>query len=171
MMIKPKNSLIVQDVDKAISVIHSAGAWLEKSGRNSSKWWQPQNLNKQFLLQYAEANEFYVLLIDNKPAAAMILQLTERNQSWKSVDKKHPKRAVYIHWLAVDREFAGQGLPKLMIDFAAKFAKEKNVSLLRLDTNADEPKLMRIYENLSFEPMGVEREENHNTVFYQKTLV
>ena len=167
---KKRSLKILQDVDQAIFVMHSAGKWLEESGKSPSMWWKPQNMNRDFLLQHAEPNEFYAVLVDGKPAAAEILQDNQRNQSWKGIDGDWQKSALYIHWLCVDREFSGRNLPKILINFAAQQAKKRNLKLLRLDTNADETKLRKIYEDLGFSLMGAEQEAHQKTAFYQKTV-
>jgi len=144
---------IVQDVDQAIMVMRDAGRWLEESGKNPSKWWQLKNLNKKFLFQYTKPEEFYVVLVDDKPAAAAILQFSQKT--------------LYIHWLCVARRFAGQGLPKIIVDFAKKLASEKNIKSLQADTNADEAKLRKIYEDLGFRLMAIKQEDYRKTAFYQ----
>lgn len=167
-----KNSSIqiIQDVDRAISVMLDAAMWLHTSGKNPSKWWQPENMNRKFLLQHVEPDEFFVALMDGMPAASIILQDSERNQSWKSVDKDIPQPALYIHWLCVARKFAGIGLSKVMIDFAGEEARKRKFSLLRLDTIADGKKLRNLYESLGFQLMGVQQEEDQKTAFYQKLV-
>jgi len=159
---------IVQDVDKALTVLRDAGTWLETSGKHPNKWWQPQNMNRDFMLKQAEPNEFYIALVDNAPAACVILQDTQRNQDWEYIDKGEDVRALYIHWLCVARKFAGQDLPKVMIAFAAEFAKKNKLSLLRVDTNAKEKKLMEMYERLGFRLMGIEKEDYRDAAFFQK---
>lgn len=161
---------IVQDMEKAISVMRSAGKWLLESGKKPSKWWQLQNLNVEFLLQYAKPSEFYVVLVNEKPAAATVLQINQNSQDWKSVDKNQNLSALYMHWLCVDHQFTGMGLPKLLVDFAEEMAKEKRVNFLRVDTNAEELKLRKIYENLGFDLLSVEQEDYRKTAFYQKTI-
>lgn len=162
---------IVQDVDMALSVLHEVGTWLETSGKNPNKWWQPQHMNRDFMLQQAEPNEFYVALVDNIPAAAVILQDNQRNQDWHYIDKEKEVKALYIHWLCVARKFAGQDLPKVLIAFATEFAKKNNLSVLRLDTNAEEKKLMEMYKKLGFHLMGIDKEDYRNAAFFQKEAV
>ena len=159
---------IVQNVDQAISVMHGVGRWLEESGQNPSKWWQPQNMNREFLLQHAEPSEFYTVLVDANPAVAAIIQDNQRNQSWQSVDKNKSVIALYIHWLCVNRQYAGRGLPKIIIDFAEQQAISKGMHLLRVDTNAQEMNLRKIYENLGFKLMAIKQEDYRQTAFYQK---
>lgn len=159
---------IVNDIDKAILVMQDAGKWLQESGRHVSKWWDPKNLNKEFLLQYAKPEEFYVGLLDNKPAAAEILQISQNGQDWEIVDKGNSPKALYIHWLCVAREFAGQSLSREMIDFAAQKAKENNCTVLRVDTNAEETKLRELYEKSDFHLLTIQKENYRETAFYEK---
>jgi len=159
-----------QDMDLAISVMRNAGEWLLGSGKNPSKWWQPQNMNREFLSQHANPEEFYVGLVNERPAIAVILQFDQRNQDWTSIDKDQPKKALYVHWLCVHRQFASKGLPKIMIDFATKKALENNIKLLRADTNANEMKLRKIYEDLGFALIAIEKEDYRETAFYQKEI-
>ena len=162
---------ITQDMDKAIKIMHNAGTWMAASGLNPSKWWKPENMNREFMLQHTEPNEYYVAEVDGKLAASMVLQETERNQSWKSVDGDKPKKALYVHWLCVYRDFAGKGLPLKMIAYANGEAKKRGFHRLRLDTEANQPKLCQIYKNLGFKLMGVVADSGHNTAFFEKKTV
>jgi ribosomal protein S18 acetylase RimI-like enzyme len=159
---------VIQSMDRAIDVMHSVGEWMEESGMKPSKWWLPQNLNKEFLSQYAKPEEFYVLESGERDAAAAIFQISQNGQDWKAVDKYNSPKALYIHWLCVAREFAGQNLPKEMLNFAKNLAIKNNVNLLRVDTNAKEVKLRKIYEDLGFELVGQEKEDYRVTAFYQR---
>src|SRR3989344_423454 len=161
---------IVQNMDQAIAVMHGVGKWTEESGMNPSKWWKPENLNQEFLLQYIKPEEFYVALADGEPAAAEILQTSQDAQDWQNIDKEKLRPALYIHWLCVDRKFAGKGLPKVMIDFAKRFANEKGLNLLRVDTSADETKLRKVYEDLGFKLVAEEQEDYRKTAFYQMEI-
>lgn len=168
--VQQESIAFIQDMDQAIGVMRSAGKWMKESGKNPSKWWKLENLNREFLLQHAKPEEFYVGLVDGVPAVAAVLILLDNNEDWKSVDADHPQRAFYVHWLCVDRQFARQGLPKLMIDFSQRLAKKKGVNSLRLDANADKKKLRDIYEGLGFRLVGTKQEDYRKTAFYQKSV-
>lgn len=157
-------------MDQAIGVMRSAGKWMKESGKNPSQWWQLENLNQEFLLKHAKEDEFYVGLAGGVSAVAAVFILLEDSPEWMSVDKDHPQRALYIHWLCVERRFAGQGLPKQMVDFAECLAKKKGVKLLRLDANVDEKKLQDIYEDLGFRLVGTKQEDYRKTAFYQRKI-
>lgn len=161
---------IIQDTDKAIAVMYEVATWRVNQGIDPGDWWKPENMNRDFLLKHTEPNEYFVALDNGKLAASVILEDTERNQDWSFIDKDDPKKALYIHWLCVARDFAGQGLSKVMIDFAAEEAKRRNLPRLRLDTDAEEKKLCQLYEGLGFNLMGIEGEGDHGVAYYQREV-
>jgi len=163
------NILIVRDMKSSLLVMKEASKWLEESGKNPNKWWQQKNLTPEFLLRFVKAEEFYVVMIHGVPAASAVLQITDSNQ-WEIIDGNKPAKALYIHWLCVSRQFAGTGLPARLIEHAEKLARMSDVSLIREDTNADEPKLTNIYASHGFILVRVLDEGYRNTAYYQKTL-
>lgn len=162
---------MIQDTDKAIAVMKEAGMWLHETGKNPSKWWRPENLTRDFLLQYAKPDEFYAVMADGVPAAAAIFQTSQNSQDWNSVDGATPKKALYIHWLCVARAFAGTGLPAILIEHAQKVAKKEKITWLRVDTNAEETKLRSIYEQLGFTLVAEPDEGYRKTALYQKPVI
>lgn len=161
----------IQDMDQAIGVMRSAALWMKESGKNPSKWWRLESLNREFFLRYAKQKEFYVGIINNVPVVAAVLMIIENNQDWRFIDMDVPTKALYIHWLCVDRRFRGRGYPRRMIEFAQDLAKKDNVFLLRLDANADKKKLQDIYENLGFKVVRNKQEETRTSAFYQKKVI
>ena len=161
---------IVNDPDKAINLMREVYLWMKTANLVHFEWWEPANMNREYMYKHAEPDEFFVAFENGAAVASVILQDNERNQSWKFIDKNNPKPALYLHWLTVIREFAGKGLPKILIDFAVKEALKKNLKLLRLDTEANQPKLMNVYKNLGFELMGIGQEGDHKTAYYQKSV-
>ena len=61
-------------------------------------------------------------------------------------------------------------MPKLFIDFANNYANYKKIKFLRVDTNANEPKLRKIYEMLGFNLVAIKQEEYRKTAYYQKKV-
>ena len=161
---------IVQDMDKSLIVMRNAANWLEKSGKKITKWWKPENLNKEFLLQYTKPEEYYVLLVDDEPAASVVIQYQQNGQDWKPVDKGNPKPAYYVHWGCVTRKFAGTKKIDLMINFAEQIALSKNIKTLRADNDADEIKLREMCERLGFHLVKIIKEDYRNTALYEKEL-
>jgi ribosomal protein S18 acetylase RimI-like enzyme len=152
-----------------MEVLSECCKWLESTGKYSEHW-QSKNMHRQFMLQYTEESEFYVILREKNPVATMVLQDNQRNQSWACVDGKEDIKALYVHWLCVHPEYRGIGLPKILIDFAEKKSVEIGRRILRLDADAKIPQLMKIYRDLGFDLVHIEEEKESKIAFFQKKL-
>ncbi len=161
---------ITQDLAASLVVMHNAAVWLHEAGLNHSKWWDPNNMNKDFMLHHAEPDEFFVLKIDGEAAASMVLQDSERNQSWSFIDGDTKETALYIHWLCVHRDYSSKGYVSDLIIFAEKEARRRGIERLRLDTNAEVLKLVSLYKQLGFVEKGVENNGRTATSYLEKSL-
>jgi ribosomal protein S18 acetylase RimI-like enzyme len=161
---------LVNDVDTAIEIMREASRWLINNGKTPSKWWDSQNLNKEFLFQYAKPQEFFTLTMDNRPIAAVVLQIDQNAQDWIAIDGQKEVPAMYIHWLCVRREFAGRDIPRKVVESAAVIALRDGIGILRADTDADEANLCAVYESIGFELIGRAEEGYRRTAFYQKYI-
>jgi ribosomal protein S18 acetylase RimI-like enzyme len=169
-LINPNRIEITQEADTAIEIMHNVGVWLVESNLHPEEYWLPENMNREYLLKHVNPEEFYVISIDSKPAASVVLQEDQRNQSWEPVDGVNTRDALYIHWLAVNREFAGKGLPQIVLDLAITEAKTRGYNLIRLDTIASNPKLRKVYDDLGFTAVHIGEGEFEDTVFYQMEI-
>lgn len=158
------------DMDAAIGLIKDVATWMNGVGLVHNEWWHPDNMNSEFFGQYASPDEFFVAKVDEQPAAAAIIQPEQTLQDWSSVDGDSHPPALYIHYVAVERSFAGRGLPGILLRHAEDLARQRGIPVLRLDTNADQPKLRRIYEDAGFEAVRILQEEHGNTVLYEKQV-
>lgn len=124
-----------------LQVLSSANGRMAKKGIVQ---WLPCHLTAEAVFE--PGVEPYILLQDGVPAATALL-VTEDSLFWP---EKEPGTAVYIHRLSVAEGFAGQGLAAAMVEFAAGYARERNIPFLRLDCRADRQKLRRLYESCGF---------------------
>jgi GNAT superfamily N-acetyltransferase len=63
----------------------------------------------------------------------------------------HPEpAAVYLHRIAIRRSFAGRGIPQIMLTWAVEYARSLGKKFLRLDCEANRPKLRLLYESFGF---------------------
>lgn len=124
-----------------LEVLASANQRMAKKGIVQ---WLPCHLTAEAVFE--PGVEPYLLLQDGVPAATALLVI-EDPLFWP---EKEPGTAVYIHRLSVAEGFAGQGLGAAMLDFAAGYAREREIPCLRLDCRADREKLRQLYESCGF---------------------
>lgn len=136
--------VIKGEVDNAISIMKEVACWGRSVGFNV---WKEEALAAEELLKHAREEEFCVGQVSGKNACCMILQW-EDTLFWPKATKNE---AGYLHKLCVRREYAGQGLPAKIVEFAIEECKKRNIKYLRLDTGWTNTKLCNMYKNLGFE--------------------
>jgi ribosomal protein S18 acetylase RimI-like enzyme len=129
-----------QDAPEVAAILSEAAAWLIERGIN--QWPNPYPLEE--VAQSIDRGEVY-LAIESGPAATFTLQ-SEDLLFWGEQERD----ALYLHRLAVRRAFAGRGLGKTLVEWAAARARSSGRDFLRLDCLATEPRIRAYYESLGF---------------------
>ena len=136
--------VIKGEVQNSINIMKEVACWGRSVGLNV---WKDEALASEKLLKYASKEEFCIGQISGNNACCMILQW-EDTFFWPNARKNE---AGYVHKLCVRREYANQGLPSKMVEFAIEECKKRNINYLRLDTGWTNTKLCNIYKSLGFE--------------------
>jgi ribosomal protein S18 acetylase RimI-like enzyme len=66
---------------------------------------------------------------------------------WREMEKGN---AVYLHRTVVDQQFKGKKIFQKVLDWAVKFALEKRLKYVRMDTWADNEKIIGYYKSYGF---------------------
>jgi GNAT superfamily N-acetyltransferase len=130
----------------ATLIINEVSEWCNESGY---PMWSKGDLKVAKLFKGLSSENAYVGYINEKPAAAMILQWKDELM-WPGF--REPSG--YLHKLCVRRSYAGFGLSRKMISSAIEICHENNVKYLRLDTYADSQNLCDLYYSLGFSNVG-----------------
>jgi GNAT superfamily N-acetyltransferase len=130
-----------QDAREVAAILSEASAWL--IGLGIHQWPDP------FPLDEVEASidrgEVYLAIVSSPAAATLTLQ-SEDLLFWGEQESD----ALYLHRLAVRRAFAGRGLGRTLVEWAAARAESSGRKYLRLDCLADVPRIRAYYEALGF---------------------
>jgi len=78
--------------------------------------------------------------------------------------------STFIHKLAVNPSYQGQGLAREMLDHAAYLTREKGMCVTRLDCAADRPKLCRVYEEAGYRKVEERLMGSFPTAFYERKI-
>lgn len=148
--------------------MRDAASWLIQTGRDHSSSWQLEHLTVDALSNLARPDDFYVGLVNNKVTVAAILKTACSVQDWALLDQSDTAAALYVHYLAVPREFAGQQMARQMLDFANTVAQNNQCDRLRLDVSAHEDKLIALYQQLGFQVSTVIRHDAGDTALLER---
>lgn len=125
-------------------VLQEAARWLVESG---TPMWKDGELAPDRIAADVEAGLFFIAWAGDDAAGVFKMQ-PEDPLFWPDLPQGD---ALYLHRIAVRREFAGQGVMSAMVAFARDATGRAGRRYLRLDCEAARPRLRAAYERLGFQ--------------------
>ena len=160
---------IIRASEKKIPIIEDilldCVRWLDSIGQ---PLWREEQVKWMRLSKDFEASDFYITLLDGKPAACMAI-VDYDPEFWPDIEKG---KSLFIHKLAVKRFAAGKGISDALISHAKTMCIEKGISFLRLDCHALIPKQRAVYERNGFICVDVKiLYGKYHTAFYEYKII
>jgi GNAT superfamily N-acetyltransferase len=164
-MIKQANE---NDILTIEGILLDAVIWMKKSKLQNQ--WNEDSIKWDSLSKNYQINDFYINYQNRVPAACIAITDLD-TKYWPKISQG---KSLYIHKLAVKREFAGKGISKELINFAKNLSLKSDINSLRLDCNFQRNKLRMLYENEGFIYAGKKVSENNYDmalyVWYMRTI-
>jgi GNAT superfamily N-acetyltransferase len=135
---------IVEDAPAVAAMLVEAAQWVEE--HDGTTMWVEGELTGDRVASEVEAGLFFVAECDGGIAGAVRFQL-EDQLFWPDLDTGD---SAFVHRLAVRRSYAGQGVSTALLQWAADSARSLGKQYLRLDCDADRPRLRNVYEGFGF---------------------
>ena len=117
---------------------------MELQGKNDYKVWE--EIDTIGLEKDIENNQQYKVMLDNNILCIFSVQFNDRF-IWREKDKDD---AIYLHRIVVNPKFKGQKQFEKVLNWARQFAKQKNLKYVRMDTWADNSKIISYYKTFGF---------------------
>lgn len=134
----------VDDAGALVERLTEAASWVEQL--DGTTMWIEGELDRDLVRSEAEAGQFVVAELDGRIVGAMRFQL-EDPLFWPDIEGSD---SAFVHRLAVSRAHAGRGLSTELLQWAVDRARALGKSYLRLDCDADRPRLRVLYERFGF---------------------
>lgn len=132
------------DTEIVSRILVEVAQWQEQAG---APLWLDGELGPEKIGAEISSGLFFVAEYANDPAGTVKFQL-EDQLFWP--DAPNPD-AAYVHRLAVRRRYAGKGISMALLAWAVDQTQRLGRRFLRLDCDADRPKLRAIYESFGFQ--------------------
>ena len=142
------------DIHAISEILLDAVNWMKNNKLQNQ--WNEDNIKWNSLSKSYDINDFYIDYQNGKIAACMAITDLDKKY-WSEIPQG---KSLYIHKLAVKREFAGKGISKELISFAKYLSLKKGINSIRLDCNFQRHKLRMLYENEGFKFVGKKTLEN-----------
>ncbi|MFI6597305.1 GNAT family N-acetyltransferase [Nonomuraea sp. NPDC050536] len=136
------------DVAAVLGMFDSAVAWLVSQGRTGQWGSEPFTGNAKRTAQveeWAGSGGMRIAELDGRPAGCVTVGAP------LAYVEPAPEPELYVQGLVTDQRFAGHGVGRALLDWAAEEARRRGVALLRVDCYAgDDGKLVGYYESCGF---------------------
>lgn len=124
-------------------MLEEAAGWVDAMG---VVMWDEGELDPGRVDSEVAAGQFFIADVDGEAAGAVRFQL-EDQLFWPDL---RGDESAFIHRLVVRRRFRGQGVSTALIRWALSHARELGKRWLRLDCDANRPKLRAMYQGFGF---------------------
>ena len=108
--------------------------------------WNEHYPNLSAFKNDVERDELYVLDLENSVRGCIVISTFMDDEyipvSWLTPNKNN----IYIHRLAIDPKYQGQGYAQQLMNFAETYAIENNYTSIRLDTFSKNKRNQKFYE-------------------------
>ena len=132
-----------EDTAAIQQMLAEAAEWVDALG---VVMWAEDERNPAATATEVAAGQFAIATIDGDPAGAIRFQ-TEDLLFWPDIAQE---RSAFVHRLVVSRRYKGRGVATALLGWAADRARRMGKTHLRLDCDANRPKLRALYERFGF---------------------
>ena len=134
---------LAADVAIVDQMIREAAAWVDALG---VVMWEDGELEAERIRAEVAGGMFFLAVIGGDVAGAIRFQL-EDPLFWPD---RPPGEAAFVHRLVARRAFKGRGVARALLEWAVRHARAQGRGRLRLDCDANRPKLRALYESCGF---------------------
>jgi hypothetical protein len=137
----------IKDLDKIYSLYRIASEY-QKAKKKVVVW--PDFKKEMVEIEIIENRQFK-MLINNEVACVWAITFNDE-QIW---EEKNKDLAIYIHRIVTNPNFRGNNLVAKIVDWGRKYANQKELQFLRLDTLGNNTRLIAHYKNAGFDFLGM----------------
>jgi GNAT superfamily N-acetyltransferase len=131
------------DTATVSAILMEVAQWQEQTG---APLWLDGELIPEKIGAEVASGLFFLAEYAGDPAGTVKFQLEDR-LFWPDAPNPY---AAYVHRLAVRRRYAGKSISATLLEWARHRTQQLGRNVLRLDCDADRPKLRAIYESFGF---------------------
>jgi ribosomal protein S18 acetylase RimI-like enzyme len=115
--------------------------------------WDDQYPNEQVFARDIELGQLWVAMQDGA-LAGMAAITTHQEPEYAQIGWDIREPAIVVHRLAVDPACRGKGIAGALMRQAETVARDRGISVLRVDTNTQNPATQRLLPKLGYTPAG-----------------
>jgi len=135
-----------EDLDAIMQLVRRVVPLMRASGNLQ---WDDAYPNHDVFTRDIENHQLWLAEIDNQIAGIAAIT-TDQEPEYAKVGWDITETAIVVHRLAVDSAFRGQGVAVALMQQAEAVAKERSISILRVDTNSQNAATQKLFPKLGY---------------------
>ena len=148
-------------LDATLEVYRGVCLWLNDTLGITDQW--DREVAQEEIEELVGSGELYLALTQDEREVAGAFKLNGRDHHWAD-----DGTALYVHALAVNRQFKGQGIGQAMLDWAADEGRRRGKQFLRLDCMNENARLKQVYLDAGMEPRPQNPQYGWSALFERK---
>jgi len=140
------------DIDAIMNMVSLAKAAM--SYQNSGQWQDQYPMRSQFVSDI-EKRAYHVITLDDAIVGGVaVFDYEPDYETLLDGHWRHDGPYLVVHRLVVNPSVQGQGLGRRLLGYVEELAKQKNITMIRLDTHDKNAPMIRILAQLGYEKIG-----------------
>jgi ribosomal protein S18 acetylase RimI-like enzyme len=140
----------INDVGPIMELIKAVVPLMRSAGNFQ---WDDTYPNAEVFAADIELGQLWVAEIESEIAGVTAIT-TDQQAEYANVGMDITQTAIVTHRLAVNTNFRGKGIAEALLKQAEVVAKEKGISILRIDTNSNNKATRQLFPKSGYEFMG-----------------
>src|ERR1700756_3637353 len=141
---------VTDDIPQIMKLIAGAVPLMRASGNFQ---WDDTYPNAEVFGDDIATGQLWVAEIDGQIAGVTAIT-TEQYEEYALVGMDITQTAIVTHRLAVNVNFRGLGIAEALLKQAEVVAKQRGITILRIDTNSNNKATRRLFPKMGYEFMG-----------------
>jgi ribosomal protein S18 acetylase RimI-like enzyme len=131
----------MSDLEQIFELFDHSISYQEKNGY--PVW---RNYDKTVIIKDIESKNQYKVVVGSTIGIVFSIGYTDK-VIWRTLDQGN---SIYLHRIVVNPDLKGRKLFGLILDWAIQHAQQKELGSIRMDTWADNPTIIKYYQNFGF---------------------
>lgn len=142
----------ISDISKIWEIIQNA---IQRRKEDGSNQWQDGYPNLNVIENDILKEVGYVLTIENETIGYSAVLINDEPE-YEKIEGKWLTNNDYVvvHRIAIAKDFLGQNLSKIILDYIENLALQKNIFSIKVDTNFDNIAMLKIFDKLGYNYCG-----------------
>ena len=140
-----------KDLNKIMIMYHECVQGMLNLGIDQ---WNEEYPNRDIIKKDIDDQCYYIGILNSEVVAGIRIDNLQDPTYLEIKWNDESNKFMVVHRLGTSRKVWGQGIGKLMMEFAHKFAQSKECKSMRLDTYSNNSKAIDFYQKLGYQKLG-----------------